>query len=109
MAADTRSYDRVVVAFSRGKDSAGDDDPRLGDSVGTRGVGCGSLEVVMESFVSGIKRTTGGDPIEGADPGGTRSTKPGNPDKSGAAKPEEVREKRVSGDRNEGISSDVKK
>jgi hypothetical protein len=59
--------------------------------------------------VSDTKRTTGGDPIEGVDPGGTRSTKPGNPDKSGAARPEEVGENRVSGDRNEGISSEVKK
>ena len=47
------------------------------------------------------KATTGGDPVEGADPGGTRSTKPGNPDKSGAAKPEDVVENRVSADRNE--------
>ena len=53
------------------------------------------------------KRTTGGDPVEGADPGGTRSTKPGNPDKSGKAKPEDVGENRVSGDRNEGTSSAV--
>ncbi len=37
-------------------------------------------------------RTTGGDPAEGADPGGTHSTKPGNPDKSGAARPEHVRD-----------------
>ena len=35
-------------------------------------------------------RTTGNDPIEGADPGGTHSTKPGNPDKSGPAKPQAV-------------------
>ena len=48
------------------------------------------------------KRTTGGDPIEGADPGGTRSTKPGNPDKSGPAKPEKVQQTVVSGDRNDG-------
>jgi hypothetical protein len=49
-------------------------------------------------------RTTGGDPAEGADPGGTRSTKPGNPDKSGPARPERVSEnqKIVSGDRNAG-------
>ena len=53
------------------------------------------------------KRTTGGDAIEGADPGGTRSTKPGNPDKSGTAKPEDVGERRVSGDRNEGTVSQV--
>ena len=31
-------------------------------------------------------RTTGNDPVEGLDPGGTHSTKPGNPDKSGPAK-----------------------
>ena len=48
-------------------------------------------------------RTTGGDPAEGMDPGGTRSTKPGNPDKSGPAKPEAVREGQtiVSGDQND--------
>lgn len=48
------------------------------------------------------KRTAGNDPVEGADPGGTRSTKPGNPDKSGPAKPEKVEQKVVSGDRNDG-------
>ena len=58
--------------------------------------------------MSDEKRTTGGDPLAGADPGGTRSTKPGNPDKSGPAKPEEVGENRVSGDRNEETSSEVK-
>ena len=47
------------------------------------------------------KRTTGNDPSEGADPGGTRSTKPGNPDKSGLAKPERVEQTVVSGDRND--------
>ncbi len=31
--------------------------------------------------------TTGNQPIEGIDPGGTRPTKPGNPDKGGPAKP----------------------
>jgi hypothetical protein len=50
------------------------------------------------------KRTTGGDPAEGADPGGTRSTKPGNPDKSGVSRPDRVRDgqKVISGDRNDG-------
>ena len=48
------------------------------------------------------KRTTGNDPIEGADPGGTHSTKPGNPDKSGAARPGAVTQDVVSGDRNAG-------
>ena len=48
-------------------------------------------------------RTTGNDPAEGVDPGGTRPTKPGNPDKtstkdeSGSAKVEQNVE---SGDRN---------
>ncbi len=47
--------------------------------------------------------TTGNDPVEGIDPGGTRPTKPGNPDKSGVAKPSEVRKDQtvVSGDQNE--------
>jgi hypothetical protein len=48
------------------------------------------------------KRTAGNDPVEGADPGGTRSTKPGNPDKTGKARPEKVRQTVVSGDRNDG-------
>ena len=47
--------------------------------------------------------TTGNDPAEGMDPGGTHSTKPGNPDKSGAAKPSHVGEDQtvVSGDQND--------
>ncbi len=47
-------------------------------------------------------RTTGNDAIEGIDPGGTRPTKPGNPDKSGPAKPMEVRKEQtvVSSDQN---------
>ncbi len=46
--------------------------------------------------------TTGNDPIEGIDPGGARPTKPGNPDKGGPAKPENVRKEQtiVSGDQN---------
>ena len=48
-------------------------------------------------------RTTGNDPIEGVDPGGTRPTKPGNPDTSGEAKPENVSKQQtaVSGDQNQ--------
>ncbi len=48
-------------------------------------------------------RTTGNDPIEGVDPGGTRPTKPGNPDKSGEAKPEDVSKQHtvISGDQNQ--------
>ena len=46
-------------------------------------------------------RTTGNDPIEGVDPGGTRSTKPGQADKS---KPKEsgpsANQTVTSGDRN---------
>ena len=49
-----------------------------------------------------VPRTTGNDPIEGADPGGTHSTKPGNPDKSGPARPDQVKQEVVSGDRNAG-------
>lgn len=47
-------------------------------------------------------RGTGNEPLEGVDPGGTHSTKPGNPDKSGPAKPTEVRKEQtiVSGDEN---------
>jgi hypothetical protein len=53
--------------------------------------------------------TTGNDPVDGLDPGGTRSTKPGNPDKSGTAKPEQARKKQpvVSGDRNAGRPEDL--
>ncbi len=48
-------------------------------------------------------RGTGNDPLEGVDPGGTRPTKPGNPDKTGSAKPEEVSRDQtiVSGDENQ--------
>lgn len=49
------------------------------------------------------KRTAGNDPVEGADPGGTHSTKPGNPDKRGPAKPGRVEQDVVSGDRNDGV------
>ena len=51
--------------------------------------------------MTGTTRTTGNDDITGADPGGTHSTKPGNPDKSGPAKPEHVEQDARSGDRNE--------
>jgi hypothetical protein len=48
--------------------------------------------------------TTGNDALSGVDPGGTRSTKPGNPDKSGVTKPDAVKAEHhvVSGDRNDG-------
>ena len=48
-------------------------------------------------------RTTGNDPIEGVDPGGTRPTKPGNPDKQGPAKPTNVSQEQtvVSGNQNQ--------
>ncbi len=46
-------------------------------------------------------KTTGGDPVSGVDPGGTRSTKPGNPDKAApASKEPTVEQDVVSGDRN---------
>jgi hypothetical protein len=53
-------------------------------------------------------RTTGNEPTEAADPGGTRSTKPGNPDKSGASRPGRVTQDQdvVSGDRNSRRSED---
>ena len=53
-------------------------------------------------MVGPSNRTTGNDPLEGVDPGGTRPTKPGNPDKSGPAKPEEVSKEQtvVSGNQN---------
>ena len=48
-------------------------------------------------------RTTGNDPLDGVDPGGTRPTKPGNPDKTGPANPQQVRQNQttVSGDQND--------
>ncbi len=54
--------------------------------------------------MSDTPRTTGNDPLDGVDPGGTHSTKPGNPDKSGPSKPERVDQDQtiVSGDRNAG-------
>ncbi len=47
--------------------------------------------------------TTGNDPIEGVDPGGTRPTKPGNPDKKGKPNPVQVSKEQtvVSGDQNQ--------
>ena len=42
-------------------------------------------------------RTTGNDPVEGVDPGGTRPTRPGHPGKDGAPATEQTVE---SGDRN---------
>ena len=47
--------------------------------------------------------TTGDDPAEGVDPGGTHSTRPGNPDKSGPTDPKAVRKEQhvVSGDQND--------
>ncbi len=45
--------------------------------------------------------TTGGDPIEGADPGGTRSTKPGQRDKNAPkAEDAKIQQTVTSGDRN---------
>jgi hypothetical protein len=46
-------------------------------------------------------RTAGGDPVEGADPGGTRSTKPGQRDKSAPkATDPKTRQDVTTGDRN---------
>ena len=52
-------------------------------------------------FTQTSSRTAGGDPIEGVDPGGTRSTKPGQRDKSAAKDQDAKTEHTVtSGDRN---------
>ncbi len=59
--------------------------------------------------MAGSTRGTGNDPIEGADPGGTHSTKPGNPDKSGAAQPTAVKQTIVSGDANAGRPDDLRR
>jgi hypothetical protein len=51
-------------------------------------------------------RTAGGDPIEGADPGGTRSTKPGQRDKTAPKASDPKTEQTVqTGDRNETTES----
>lgn len=52
-------------------------------------------------------RTTGGDSTEGLDPGGTHSTKPGNPDKSGSSKPAEIRKDQtvISGDQRDRVGN----
>ncbi len=56
-------------------------------------------------------RTTGNDPVEGLDPGGTRPTRPGNRDKTPDGKGGEsdpvVTQNVRSGDRNAGTSSEV--
>ena len=55
-------------------------------------------------------RTTGNDSVEGVDPGGTHSTKPGNPDKSGkSGKDAKVEQKVESGDRNANADIDADK
>ena len=55
-------------------------------------------------------RTTGNDAIEGVDPGGTRSTKPGNPDKSAPSpKGQKIDQTVESGDRNTNPDIDRKK
>lgn len=55
-------------------------------------------------------QTTGGDAIEGVDPGGTHSTKPGNPDKSGqSGAGSKVEQKVESGDRNTNPDIDTDK
>ena len=52
--------------------------------------------------MSETPHTTGNDPLDGVDPGGTHSTRPGNPDKSGPSVPARVEQSAVSGDRNAG-------
>ena len=51
-------------------------------------------------------RTTGNDPVEGLDPGGTRSTRPGSTGQAATGGPS-VAPKVSSGDRNDHTSSDV--
>jgi hypothetical protein len=54
-----------------------------------------------QTFVHSSNKTAGGDPMEGADPGGTRSTKPGQPNKSSPkAQDPKVQQTVTSGDRN---------
>jgi hypothetical protein len=55
-------------------------------------------------------RTTGNDAIEGVDPGGTHSTKPGDPDKSSpSAKEPKIEQTVESGDRNTNPDIDTEK
>jgi hypothetical protein len=60
-----------------------------------------TMSTKRETFTHESSRTTGNEPIEAIDPGGTRSTKPGqrHPDKSDDQEPK-VRQRVASGDRN---------
>ena len=54
-----------------------------------------------QTYTQSSTHTTGGDPIEGVDPGGARSTKPGQPDKSAPkAENPDAKQSVQSGDRN---------
>ena len=54
-----------------------------------------------KTFTGSSSRTAGNDPIEGIDPGGTHSTKPGQRDKTAPKAPDPTVEQSVqSGDRN---------
>jgi hypothetical protein len=54
-----------------------------------------------QTFTHTSTKTAGGDPSEGADPGGARSTKPGQPDKSASKTSNpKVQQTVASGDRN---------
>jgi hypothetical protein len=54
-----------------------------------------------QTFTHTSTRTAGNDPIEGVDPGGTHSTKPGQPDKTQSKPAEPAAEQNVQrGDRN---------
>ena len=54
-----------------------------------------------QTFTQASSRTAGGDPVEGVDPGGTHSTKPGQADKTAPKEANKKVEQSVqSGDRN---------
>lgn len=59
-----------------------------------------------KTFTGSSTRTSGNDPIEGIDPGGTHSTKPGQRDKTAPkASDPKVEQKVQSGDRNTELES----
>ena len=94
---EVRTLHGIVAELSRGRMRRGraEDEPAVAAAVGDA--------TEDTDMAEPSTRTTGNDPAEGIDPGGTRPTKPGNPDKGGPAKPSHVREDQavVSGDQNQ--------
>ena len=94
---EVRTLHGIVAELSQGR-------MRRGRAEGEPGRAA-AVEAGMEDrgMTEPSTRSTGNEPAEGADPGGTRPTKPGNPDKGGPPKPADVRDGQtiVSGDQNQ--------